>query len=116
MKLFDSEALGARITRKRQELGMTQKDFAKSVDLSVSFYGHIERGTRVPSVPTLVLIANRLHVGVDALLRDSLEAPCLPKRTFTDRELGLLRQYMEDRGESVDDWFDIREEFDIKEE
>lgn len=106
MKLFDAEALGARIARKRQELGILQKDFAKEINLSVSFYGHIERGTRVPSVPTLVLIANRLHVGVDALLRDSLEVPCLPKRTFTDRELGLFRQFMEQNQASIDPWLE----------
>ncbi|MBQ9197976.1 MAG: helix-turn-helix transcriptional regulator [Clostridia bacterium] len=110
MKLFDAEAMGARITRKRQETGMLQKEFAKSVDLSVSFYGHIERGTRVPSLPTLVLIANKLHVGIDVLLRDSLENPCLPKRTFTDRELGLFRAFMEERGESADDWFGPQDE------
>ena len=34
-------------------------------------------------------------ITVDALLRDSLEYPCLPKRVFTDRELGLLRQFLE---------------------
>ena len=43
----------------------------------------------------------------DALLRDSLEVPCLPKRTFTDREIGLFRQFMEQQGESADAWFDI---------
>ena len=107
MKPFDAEALGARIARKRQEFGYLQKDFAKSLNLSVSFYGHIERGTRVPSLPTLVLIANRLHIGTDSLLRDSLEGPCLPKRTFTDREIGLFRQFMEQQGESADAWFDI---------
>ena len=107
MKLFDSTALGARITRRRQEIALTQKDMASSVKLSLSYYGHIERGTRVPSLPTLVLIANRLHVGVDALLRDSLDYPCLPKRAFTDRELGLLRQFLEENGESSDEWFDI---------
>ncbi len=110
MKPFDAEALGARIARKRQEFGYLQKDFAKSLNLSVSFYGHIERGTRVPSLPTLVLIANRLHIGTDALLLDSLEVPCLPKRTFTDREIGLFRQFMEQQGESADAWFDITAE------
>ena len=110
MKEFDADALGARIARKRQELGMKQKDFAKSLDLSLSYYGNIERGKRVPSLPTLVMIANRLHVGADALLRDSLEDPCLPKHTFTDRELGLLRQFLEEQGEASEDWFDLEKE------
>ena len=105
MKLFDSTSLGARITRRRQELGMTQKEFADAVNLSVSFYGHIERGTRVPSLPTIALIANRMHVGIDYLMRDSLEYPCLPKRHFTDRELGIFRQFMEENGQNMDDWF-----------
>lgn len=107
MKRFDAEALGARIARRRQEIGITQKEMAVSVGLSVSFYGLIERGRRVPSVPTLVLIANRFQMGADALLRDSLDVPCLPKRTYTDREIGLLRQLLEQAGQETDDWFDI---------
>lgn len=105
MKQFDGEALGARIRRKRQEYGLQQKDMADSIGLSLSFYGHIERGTRVPSVPTLLLIANRLSVGCDALLRDSLDNPCLPQRVMSPREMGLFRQYLEEKGENYDDWF-----------
>ena len=104
MKIFDGEALGARIRRKRQEYGLSQKDIADSLGLSLSFYGHIERGSRVPSVPTLVLIANRLGIGVDCLLRDSLDHPCLPQRQWTDRQLGIFRQFLENRGEEPDAW------------
>ena len=104
MKLFDAEALGRRITRKRQEYGMLQKDFAASIGLSVSFYGHIERGTRVPSLPTLVLIANKLRVSVDWLLSDSLEVPYVPRASLTARELGLIRQELDDQ-KILEDWF-----------
>jgi|GEM_PF-1037764 len=105
MTQFDPCALGARICRKRQELGLRQMDMAQSLNLSLSFYGHIERGTRVPSLPTLTLIANRLHVGCDELLKDSLDYPSLPKRHWTDRELGIFRQFLDDQGESLDAWF-----------
>ena len=56
MKTFDGAALGARIRRKRQEYGLSQKEMADSLGLSLSFYGHIERGNRVPSVPTLASV------------------------------------------------------------
>ena len=110
MKLFDAEAMGRRITRRRQKLGLTQKELAESIGLSISFYGHIERGTRVPSVPTLALIANRLSVGVDSRCGTALDVPCLPKWTFTDRELGLFRQFMESQGQSADKWFNPKDE------
>ena len=109
MKQFDEKALGARITRLRQEKGLLQKQMAKELNLSVSFYGHIERGGRTPSLPTLVHIANYLGVGADSLLRDSLEAPCLPKRSFTDRELYMLRQIIEGQNGEDDSWFPVEE-------
>lgn len=105
MKTFDGEALGARIRRKRQEYGLLQKEMADSIGVSLSFYGHIERGARLPSVPTLVLIANRLGIGVDVLLRDSLDNPCLPQKQWSDRQLGIFRQFLENQGEEPDDWF-----------
>jgi len=111
MLIFDAKALGERIIRKRLELGMLQKDFAKSVDLSVSFYGHIERGTRVPSLPTLVLIANKLKVGCDELLRDSLVAPCLPLRNMSNRNISYFREFLQERDISLEDWFaDVQRE------
>ena len=106
MKMFDAEAMGARIRRKRQERGIQQKDMAREMGLSVSFYGHIERGSRIPSLPTLVLIANYLKVGTDTLLQESLDAPSLPKKSgWTAQELGVFRQYLEERKLSIDDWF-----------
>lgn len=105
MKQFDAQEFGARLCRRRLEYGLTQKEMADSIGLSISFYGHIERGTRIPSLPVLILLANRLHIGCDSLLRDSLEAPCLPKVQWTDREIGILRQMFEEHGASIDDWF-----------
>ena len=73
--MFDGEAMGRRIRRKRQEQGLTQAQFAKKIGVSTSFYGHIERGSRTPSIDTLVIIANALNVGLDALLRDDTPKP-----------------------------------------
>lgn len=110
MKTFDAEALGARIRRIRQEYGLQQKEMADSIGISLSYYGHIERGTRNPSMEILIRIANRLNVGTDMLLRDSLEKPCLPPKRWSDRDLGLFRQFLEENGEDPDSWFSRKDD------
>lgn len=111
--IINYEALGRRIRRKRQEKGLTQKDMAKRVNLSVSFYGHIERGSRVPSLETLVLIANELLIGTDILLRDSLKAaPIHVERNplFSNRDLHLLRAYLNAQQDALEHWLDEDED------
>ena len=67
-------AMGNRMKIKRRAKNMSQEEIAKAVQISMSFYGNIERGRRIPSIDTLVAIANVLEVGVDYLLADSLNA------------------------------------------
>jgi transcriptional regulator with XRE-family HTH domain len=47
---------------------MTQAEVASAVGLASEVYGRIERGLAMPSVPTLINIANVLRVSPDALL------------------------------------------------
>lgn len=110
--MTDYVALGNRIRRKRQEKGLTQQKLAKLINLSPSFYGHIERGTRVPSVDTLVLIANTLDTGVDVLLRDSLTTPVRVERNplFSARELHLLRALLDEQQYALDHWLENSED------
>lgn len=55
-----------RIARKKQHL--TQTQLAADAGLSVSFLGHIERGTRKASVETLVALCDRLNLSLDELI------------------------------------------------
>ena len=43
---MDYLRLGQRVRRQRKLLGMTQKEVAEKVGISLPFYGHIERGSR----------------------------------------------------------------------
>jgi transcriptional regulator with XRE-family HTH domain len=97
--MVDLESMGHRIRAKRTELGLTQAKMAKSVDVSLSFYGHIERGTRVPSIDTLVAIANRLRVGLDYLLTDSLT---VRNQKRSAEELRALRRYLREQVQELD--------------
>lgn len=71
---MDYNALAKRIRKSRIELGMTQEQLAKQVGVTTSFVGHLERGSRKASLETMVALANALHVGLDYLLSESLEA------------------------------------------
>ena len=46
--------LGLKIRQLRRQKSMTQEQLAEMAGISPSFLGHIERGTRVASVDTLV--------------------------------------------------------------
>ncbi|MBR4929740.1 MAG: helix-turn-helix transcriptional regulator [Bacteroidaceae bacterium] len=60
--------MGKKIRRKRREMDITQEQLAALVGISTSFVGHIERGTRVPSIETLYRICDALGVSADYLM------------------------------------------------
>ena len=63
-----AKELGVQLREVRQRLGLTQADAAERAGISFQFFARIERGTTLPSVPTLVLICRALHVSADRLL------------------------------------------------
>ena len=63
------EALRAH--RKRQHL--TQEEVAEKADISASFLGHLERGSRIASIDTLVALCNTLKTSPQYLLGASLD-------------------------------------------
>ena len=69
---MDYVALGAAIRKKRNERGWKIAILADKAGVSEDFIGKIERATDIPSLQTIVAIANALEVGVDSLLRDDL--------------------------------------------
>jgi transcriptional regulator with XRE-family HTH domain len=65
---MDYSALGKRVRIRRKALGLTQEKLAEIVDVSTSFIGHIERGTRKLSVETLYELCKALDVSADYLM------------------------------------------------
>ena len=60
--------IGARIRRQREHICLTQEQLGEACDLSSSFIGHIERGSRKLSVESLYKLSSVLGVSVDYLL------------------------------------------------
>ena len=60
--------MGAKLRKARKRMRMTQEQAAEHIDMSVSFIGHIERGSRIPSVETIVRLCRLYHVNADIIL------------------------------------------------
>ena len=69
---MDYKDLGARIRLIRRQKSLTQEELAERAGISASFLGHIERGTRIASLETLVVLCNTLGITPDYLLSSSL--------------------------------------------
>ena len=63
---------GGRVRTLRRQMNLTQEELAEQTGISHSFMGHIERGTRVASLETLVALCNALHTSPQYLLGASL--------------------------------------------
>ncbi len=68
MRELDYSKIGMRIRQVRKAKGWSQGILAQKCGISMSFLGHIERGTRVMSMETFVVICNVLDTGADELL------------------------------------------------
>ena len=68
MRELDYEKMGMRIRQIRKSKGWSQTDLAKACGISMSFLGHIERGTRIMSLETFTGICEALGAGADELL------------------------------------------------
>ena len=70
-----AETIGANLIRYRKAAQMTQRDLAAQLQISTAFLCRLERGEKAPSVLTLLLAAQALHVSTDALLYGGGQIP-----------------------------------------
>jgi len=99
------ELLGKHIRKRRKEKNLTLEQLAEQLDVSTTFIGQIERGKGVPSLETLVKIANVLEISTDSLLFGDLSAKSCNNHfikkvtelttTFTSRDKELLLKNIE---------------------
>ncbi len=66
------ELLGNQIRKQRKLKKYTLEQLAEILGVSTTFIGQIERAKGIPSLETLVKIANALDVSVDSLLFEDL--------------------------------------------
>ena len=89
--------LGRRVKGLRRQQNMTQEELAEKLEISASFLGHIERGTRIASLETFVALCDVLDATPNHLLAGSTSAVWqqLPSDMpdSTRRQLASLLQF-----------------------
>jgi transcriptional regulator with XRE-family HTH domain len=98
--------LGHRVRKQRTQRGWTQEALAERVNVSTSFVGHVERGTRKASLETLVAIANVLNVSLDYLLSGSMNNSVIgpmPK-SLNDQQRSALKEILTTIQENLSEW------------
>ena len=71
MGSIDYQMVGQKIKRLRAKAGLTQEQMSEKCNISTSYLGHIERGSRKLSLETAMKISDFLHISLDALIIDS---------------------------------------------
>jgi len=90
--------MGCKVRSLRKARGLTQERLAELLDISSSFLGHIERGTRTASIDTLAALCNVLEVSPAYLMESALHAPAfsIPEgltETETDKLNEMIALY-----------------------
>ena len=87
------QKFGERVKRQRILAQLTQEKLSQMAGISLSFLGHIERGTRKASLDTVVRLSNALKVSPNFLLQDSLDDGLLDFEVqITPNQRRLLRE------------------------
>lgn len=88
-----AKRIGGAARAARKHLDLTQAEVAERAGIATEFYARIERGGTLPSVPTLVKLADVLAVSVDVLLaRERFENPAHPAREPDPFEATAMRK------------------------
>ena len=103
---MDYVDLGRRIRKQRTQRGWTQEALAERINVSTSFVGHVERGTRKASLETLVAMANVLDVSLDYLLSGSMNSSVIGPipRSLSSQQRTALKEILSTIQDNLSGW------------
>jgi transcriptional regulator with XRE-family HTH domain len=103
------EGLGPFMRRRRDELDISLREFAKRLDCSAAFVSDIELGRRYPSEKVLAEIARVLKVKLEQLQAMDLRPPIedIKRLTQNDPRFALAFRTMIDKKVSADELLEL---------
>ena len=101
---MDYRSSGENIRKYRKTKKMTQETLAERAGLSVNYIGSIERGEKLPSLETFIVILNQLGVTADCILQDVVQANYELKMSLLNEKLSVLSP---DQRATVEDVVDV---------
>lgn len=76
---YDRYAVGERIQKRRQSLGISQEDLAERIDRATKYCSEIERGICGMSVETMLALSEHLNMSLDYMMYGiNTEEPPVP--------------------------------------
>lgn len=80
--------IGERIKQRREQLGLTQEQFAERLGLTTNYISTVERGASFPRCEKLLAIINGLETSADAIFCDVI--------THTEYRSGILSEELKE--------------------
>jgi len=84
-------SMGNRIRVERKRLKLTQEELAEKANISANFLGHIERGTKRPTLDTLKKIVDVLQIPIAELFATQPTYQLPGEDLFIKRFKSLIR-------------------------
>lgn len=97
---MELESIGRNIRKYRLMKKLRQEDLAERTNLTNNYIGAIERGEKIPSLETLIIIINALGVSADMILVDVIDTGYEVKDSLLAEKLSKLSA--EDRAKIYD--------------
>ena len=91
------ESIGKNIRKYRKERNLRQGDLAEKTELSTNYIGMVERGEKLPSVESLISIANALEISADMVLCEELKYGYIVRNSILDAQLLTLSPHDRER-------------------
>lgn len=88
--VVELNSIGRNIRKYRLMRKLRQEDLAEKADLSINYVGAIERGEKIPSLETLLVIINALGVSADMILADVIDNGYTVKDSLLAEKLDKL--------------------------
>ncbi len=82
--------IGKRIKQCREELGLTQEQFAEKTGLTPNYISTLERGASFPRCEKLITVINALETSADAIFCDVIQSPTNYQMSTLSKELADL--------------------------
>lgn len=104
---MDYSAMGKRVRKHRVYLGYTQEQLAEKAGVSASFIGHIEQGTRIASMQTLVALCEALDVTPNFLLQDNFDSLSTNidfPPNLSPHQITMLQEMVNNMTYTMDNW------------
>ena len=82
--------IGKRIKQRREQIGLTQEQFAEKLGVAPNYISTIERGASFPRCEKLIAIINGLETSADAIFCDVIDHTTEYRASVLSRKLQAL--------------------------